>query len=100
MDKLRFDGRVVIVTGGGRDIVQLGNGGYLGLTSALGIQIDDTADGYGWYVGAAPGNDAAYSRLLAPGELQATPGSQAFGRPIRLLCPPHKTIPPVRILTQ
>jgi len=61
-------------------IVHLGNGGYLGLTSALGIQIDDTADGYGWYVGADPGNDAAYSRLLAPGELQATPGSQAFGR--------------------
>src|SRR4029453_5115328 len=57
-------------------------GGVLGLT-ALGssvVMLDATADGYGWFVGPGLPGDAAFEDVVAPYEVQAGPGSPAFGR--------------------
>jgi hypothetical protein len=57
-------------------------GGVLGWT-ALGasvVELDATAAGYGWYVGASPSDDSAFTVVVAPGELRAVVGSPAFGR--------------------
>ena len=54
-------------------------GNYLGVTGAMGIEIDATAAGFGWYIGAPAGNNA-FSQQVAPTELMATPGSPAYGR--------------------
>jgi hypothetical protein len=57
-------------------------GGVLGLTD-LGsevVTLDATAAGYGWYLGSTPGDDSAFGIVTAPNELQASPGSPAFGR--------------------
>jgi hypothetical protein len=57
-------------------------GGVLGLT-ALGspvVTLDATAAGYGWFVDPTPADDSEFGSVTAPDELQAGPGSPAFGR--------------------
>jgi hypothetical protein len=57
-------------------------GGVLGLT-ALGssvVTLDARADGYGWFVDPGLPSDTTFEDVVAPQELQAGPGSPAFGR--------------------
>jgi hypothetical protein len=57
-------------------------GGVLGLTG-LGetlVRLDATAAGYGWFVDPTPSPATAFGRVVAPSEVQAAPGSLAFGR--------------------
>jgi hypothetical protein len=42
--------------------------------------LDATAAGYGWFLDPMPGDDSAFGNIVAPFELQASPGSPAFGR--------------------
>src|SRR5262249_16981510 len=53
----------------------------LGLASAGFIEIDPTADGYGWDIDAAPSSDEAFGRGTGGGgELEAAPDSPAWGK--------------------
>jgi hypothetical protein len=57
-------------------------GGALGLT-VLGVPVvslDATAAGYGWFVDPGLASAGAFGNVVAPAELQAAPGSPAFGR--------------------
>jgi hypothetical protein len=56
-------------------------GAVLGLTELGGtvVQLDATAAGYGWFVDASLGDNTAFGLMTAPQELQAAPGSPAYG---------------------
>jgi hypothetical protein len=53
--------------------------GDLGFSYPGEIQIDDNADGYGWYVDPTPDDNSEFATQLASTELKAGPGSPAFG---------------------
>src|SRR5205823_4052799 len=60
-------------------IADLSSTGALGLTG-LGesvVRIDATAEGYGWYIDAAPGGNASFTQVVTGTELHAAPGSPA-----------------------
>jgi len=52
----------------------------LALTAENRVYLDVNAAGYGWFVDGTPGDNAEFTRLVAPTELQAGEGSAAFGR--------------------
>jgi subtilisin-like proprotein convertase family protein len=63
-------------------IQDLSASGALGLT-ALGttqVLLDATADGWGWFIDATPADNAEFTVAAGGQELQALPGSPAFGR--------------------
>src|SRR5262249_56897518 len=51
----------------------------LGLTFGTTIWIDQNAQGYGWYIDASPTTNAAFAQVTGTNELQAVPGSPAYG---------------------
>jgi hypothetical protein len=57
-------------------------GGVLALTEMGGsvVTLDATAAGYGWFVDPTPADDSEFGNVVSLGELQAGPGSPAFGR--------------------
>jgi len=55
-------------------------GSLLGLTSENTIWIDRNAAGHGWFIDATPGQDSEFPVRLSQHELQALPGSPAFGK--------------------
>jgi hypothetical protein len=54
-------------------------GSLLGLTSQNTIWIDQNAAGYGWYIDVSPGSDVAFTQPTGANEVQAAPGSPAYG---------------------
>ena len=54
-------------------------GSLLGLTNQDTIWIDQNAQGYGWYVDASPSSNAAFTQVTSTNEVQAAPGSPAYG---------------------
>jgi hypothetical protein len=56
-------------------------GGALGLTvpGVPLVALDATAAGYGWFVDPSVAGGSAFGSVVAPAELQAGPGSPAFG---------------------
>jgi hypothetical protein len=61
-------------------IADLDASGDLGSYYPGSVLIDDNADGFGWYVDPTPDSDAEFATRVAAAELQAGPGSPAFGR--------------------
>jgi hypothetical protein len=51
----------------------------LSLTYQNNVWIDPNAQGYGWYIDAAPGSNAAFTLVPGTHELEAAPGSPAYG---------------------
>jgi hypothetical protein len=51
----------------------------LGLTRQTTIWIDPNAQGYGWYIDASASSNAAFTQVTGTNEVQAAPGSPAFG---------------------
>jgi hypothetical protein len=54
--------------------------GALGHSNALGITLDDDANGYGWYVDLTPGLNEEFLPTANPYEWKARPGSEAEGK--------------------
>jgi hypothetical protein len=54
-------------------------GSLLGLTSQNTIWIAPNAAGYGWYIDASPSSYAAFTQVTGTNEVQAAPGSPAYG---------------------
>ena len=54
-------------------------GSLLGLTRQNTIWIDQNAQGYGWYIDASPSSNAAFTQVTGTNEVQAAPGSPAYG---------------------
>jgi hypothetical protein len=54
--------------------------GYLGMAYPNVIQLDRTAAGVGWYIGATPADNSEFRTLLPGKELVALGGSPAFGK--------------------
>jgi len=52
----------------------------LGVTVGTQIVIDSTAAGRGWFVDATPADNAEFALYVGTSELQAAPGSAAYGR--------------------
>jgi uncharacterized repeat protein (TIGR01451 family) len=61
-------------------VAHLGGPGYLGVTGADGVLIDDTAAGFGWFVDMTPSANEEFGRPGVTGQLRAAPGSPAYGR--------------------
>jgi Bacterial Ig-like domain/Bacterial pre-peptidase C-terminal domain/SdrD B-like domain/Bacterial Ig domain/LVIVD repeat len=53
--------------------------GYLGFMSGDVLWIDQSADGYGWYVDATPDDDEEYSSIFTGGDLRAVSGDAYRG---------------------
>ena len=51
----------------------------LGLTYQNTVWIDPNAQGYGWYIDASPSSSAAFTQVTGTNEVQAAPGSPAYG---------------------
>jgi hypothetical protein len=51
----------------------------LGLTYQRTIWIDQNAQGYGWYIDVSASSTAAFTQVTGANELQAAPGSPAYG---------------------
>ncbi len=51
----------------------------LGWTYQSTIWIDPTAQGYGWYTDSSPSSNAAFTQTISTNEVQAAPGSPAYG---------------------
>jgi hypothetical protein len=60
-------------------IARLGGAGYLGVTAGEQVTLDATAAGYGWFIDARAWDPAAFGRPGAGTEVQAAPGSPAYG---------------------
>jgi hypothetical protein len=54
-------------------------GSLLGLTYQNNIWIDPNAQGYGWYIDIFPSSNAAFTQVTSTDEVQAIPGSPAYG---------------------
>jgi hypothetical protein len=54
-------------------------GSLLGLTYQHTIWIDQNAQGYGWYTDLSPSSNAAFTQITGANEVQAAPGSPAYG---------------------
>jgi hypothetical protein len=54
-------------------------GSLLGLTYQHTIWIDQNAQGYGWYIDVSASSTAAFTQVTGANELQAAPGSPAYG---------------------
>jgi hypothetical protein len=63
-------------------IEDLSSSGALGLTvlNTPRVLLDATADGWGWFVDPTPADNGEFAVATAGQELQAQPGSPAFGR--------------------
>jgi hypothetical protein len=54
-------------------------GSLLGLTYQNTIWIDQSAQGYGWYVDVSPSSNGSFTQVTGANEVQAVPGSPAYG---------------------
>src|SRR5205823_1507687 len=70
------------VSGLGQVQFQLGDlpGSLLGWTAQQTVWIDPSAQGHGWYTDVSPSSAAAFTPVSGTNEVQAAPGSPAYGR--------------------